>query len=370
MGLGQGVSLDGFVPFPVTDAWRTDISQAPVSPLSSGTIGLLAPVGLHPDFGSGLYNGSNIGIPYNIVSGAKMVPVKYILYGSESDPGPMPIPANTLVEGFPNLGTGGDHHAIVLDRDNCFLYELDNAQVQGDGSWTANSGVVFDLLNNSDRPFNWTSTDAAGLPVFPGLARYDEVASGAINHALRFTVKFTRPGIIAPATHQAPNVSNPPASIMGMRFRLKAGFDTSGFGPQSRVILEALKKYGMIVADNGSNMYISGSPDSRWDNDDLHDLGKVTASDFDVVTGGPTAFASEGPPQIRTFKASAATVTANAPVTLQWFARGATPVFITPGSGAVRGDSVVVHPSATTTYTITVGNHAGRVSKTVTVNVK
>ena len=371
MDLGQGASLGGFVPFPANDPWRQDISTAPVSAASTATIAALGSTGLHPDFGSGTYNGSDIGIPYNTVSGAPLVNVVYTAYGSQSDPGPMPLPASTLIEGFPNLTDNGDRHALVLDRDNCFLYELFYAYVQGNGSWQAASGTVWDLLDNNARPFGWTSADAAGLPIFPGLARYDEVAAGAINHALRFTVLHTRSGYLAPAVHDSPNNSSPSAAVMGMRFRLKSSFDISGFGPQTQVILTALKRYGMIVADNGSNMYLSGSPNNGWDNDDLHALGKVPASAFEVVTPPATVTPSPtGPaPAIASFAAGASEVTAGSAVTLSWSAPNASYFIVTPTPGAVRGNSVVVKPLVTTTYTLYATNHYGRQTKTVTVTV-
>lgn len=370
MDLGQEANLNGFVPFPETDAWRADISGASVSSWSPGVIGLLAPVGLHADFGAGLIDGTSFGIPYNVVSGAKPVKITYQAYGSESDPGPMPIPAGTLIESFPMLPSYADRHVLVLNRDNCYLYELWHGKVQGDGSWTADSGVVWDLLNDSRRPIGWTSTDAAGLPVFPGLARYDEVAAGEIKHALRFTVKFTRPGYLFPATHDAPNVSNPPAAMEGMRFRLKASFDISSYPPQSRVILAALKKYGMIVADNGSNMYISGTPDSRWDNDDLHALSKVHASDFEVVNSPATALAAQPLPTIQNFSASSSTTNGTGKVVLHWAATNASTVIITPDVGVVRDTAVTVNPTQSTTYTIYASNSAGRVTKTLSVSVK
>lgn len=369
MGLGQGAGLDGFIPFPTTDPWRADITHAPVSSFSAGVIHLLAPVGLHPDFASGTDNGSTIGIPYNIVSHARPVKVSYKAYGAQSDPGPMPIPADTRVEGYPAPGPGDDRHIIVLDHDRCFLYELYNAEVQGDGSWKADSGAVWDLLSNSERPFGWTSADAAGLPVFPGLVRYDEVAAGAINHALRFTVKQSRPGFVSPATHQAPNVSNPPAAVLGMRFRLKSSFDISNYPPQARVVLAALKKYGMIIADNGSNMYISGAPDDRWNNDDLRTLNKVIAADFEVVNG-PAAPATEtGLPVISSFTISATDLAANGEAVLRWSASNASTVIIEPEIGPVRGNVMAIHPTASTTYTVYATNHLGRVAKQVKVTV-
>ncbi len=167
------------------------------------------------------------------------------------------------IEGYPNPGDG-DRHVLVLDRDNCWLYELGGSYPQGDGTWQAQVGVVWDLLNNNSRPYTWTSTDAAGLPIFPGLVRYDEVASGQINHAVRFTLQSRRAAFVPPATHWAATSTSASAAPLGMRIRLKASFNISSFGPQSQIILTALKNYGMILADNGSNMFISGAPDDRW----------------------------------------------------------------------------------------------------------
>ena len=216
-------------------------------------------------FRSGLYNGSNIGIPYVVVDGTQPGVNITAQYSDESDPGPMPIPANAPIEGDPN--PSGDQHVLVLDNNQCWLYELFNAHPSG-GAWSADSTAVWDLLSDEQRPYTWTSADAAGLPIFPGLVRYDEVAAGSIKHALRFTLQRSRAAIVPPASHWAANSSDPNAAPMGMRMRLKAGFDISGFSQKNQVILTALKKYGMIMADNGSSMYLSGAPDRRWDNDD------------------------------------------------------------------------------------------------------
>ena len=185
--------------------------------------------------------------------------IKLKAYASESDPGPEPIPSNALIEGYPKPGDG-DRHVLVLDKDGCWLYEMGSAYLTS-GQWSANVTAVFDMTSNEQRPYTWTSADAAGLPIFPGLARYDEVAAGAIRHALRFTVPSTREAFTPPASHWASSVTNPNAPPMGMRLRLKATFDISKFSAQNQVILTALKKYGLILADNGSAMYISGAPD-------------------------------------------------------------------------------------------------------------
>lgn len=242
-----------------------------------------ATAGLHPDFGSGLWDGGPIGIAFVAVPGAQpFVPVTFIWYGDESDPGPDPIPANAPVEG--GSSSTGDRHVLVVDTGSCTLYELYYAWPQPDGSWQAGSGANFILASNALRPADWTSADAAGLPILPGLVRYDEVASGAINHAVRFTVPRTRQAYVWPARHYASSSTDPTRPPMGQRFRLKASFDISGFSPFNQVILTALKRYGMLVADNGSAWYLSGAPDERWDNDDLHHLQTgVHGSDFEAV---------------------------------------------------------------------------------------
>jgi hypothetical protein len=376
---GQGASLNGFVPFPSTSAWNQDISSAPVDPNSGAIINFIgASVPVHPDFGSGLYNGSSIGIPYVVVDSTQApVAITFTAYGSESDPGPMPVPANASIEGYPAPGSG-DRHVLVLDNSNCWLYELYSSYPQTDGSWDAASAAVWDLTTDSSnidqRPYTWTSADAAGLPVFPGLVRYDEVAAGAIDHALRFTLQNSQAAFIPPATHWGANSSNADAAPMGMRMRLKASFDISGFSAANQVILAALKKYGMIMADNGSSMYISGAPNDNWNNSDLHNLGNVTASDFEVVQMTPIYTASNvpqgSPPTIASLTASAQSVSSGTPVTLSWNVTGATYFVVSPDIGAVRGTSAVVTPAQTTTYTLYATNAFGRTTATITITVR
>ncbi|HVP52963.1 MAG TPA: hypothetical protein VMT05_12670 [Terriglobales bacterium] len=372
ISLGQGAALNGFLPFPADNAWNQDISAAPVDPNSAAIINLIGPsIGLHPDFGSGLYNGSDMGIPY-VVVGSSQSPVKinFTAYGDESDPGPMPVPATAPIEGDPNPGNG-DRHVLVLDNGNCWLFELYSAYPNADGSWNVGSAAVWDLLNDEQRPWTWTSADAAGLPIFPGLARYDEVASGQIRHALRFTLSQSRAAFVPPASHWAANSSNQAAAPMGMRLRLKASYNISGFSPANQVILTSLKKYGMIMADNGSSMYISGAPDPNWNNDDLHNLGQVTASAFEVVQMNPIYTASNVPqgaaPVISSFSASSTTVAAGTPVTLSWSSTGT--YFLISPIGPVRGSQVSVSPTQTTTYTLYATNPFGRTTATVTVTV-
>jgi len=267
--------------FPADNPWNTDISRESIDPNSDNIIaGIGNDVNLHPDFGT-VWEGSPIGIPYNLVGKDQVLRNISFQYNGESDPGPYPIPPEALIE------SGSDRHVIVVDTARHKLYELFNAVRNRDNSWNAGSGAVFDLTSNSLRPDYWTSADAAGLPIFPGLVRYDEVAEkGVINHALRFTVKNTRNAFIHPATHAASSSSNQNYPPMGMRVRLKAGFDISGFSPQVQVILKALKKYGMFVADNGSNWYISGAPDSRWNDDELGELKTIQGKNFEVVRMG------------------------------------------------------------------------------------
>jgi hypothetical protein len=375
MSVGQGASLNGFLPFPGNNAWNENISAAPVDANSSALINFIGgSVGMHPDFGSGLYNGSSIGIPYYVVS-AQQSPVNltFNAYGDESDPGPMPIPANAQIEGFPNAGTG-DRHVLVLDSSNCWLYELYGASVNSDGTWNAGSAAVWDLQAYNQRPLTWTSADAAGLPIFPGLVRYDEVASGAIKHALRFTLQNSRAAYVLPATHWAANSTNAMAAPMGMRLRLKSSFNTSTFSPANQVILRALQEYGMIMADNGSSMFLGGTPDDRWDNNDLHTLGAVKSSDFEVVRMD-TIYTSTNIPQgqapgIQSFSASpGGPIHAGTPVTLSWSTTGAS-YFVVSQVGAVRGSSVNVTPNLTTTYTLYATNEYGHSTATITITVQ
>jgi hypothetical protein len=285
--LGIGASLHGRQVFPADNAWNQDISTAPVDPNSNNLIASIGlSTGLHPDFGT-VYAGAPIGIPYVVVSGSQAkVQINFTAYGDESDPGPYPVPPNAPVEG--GASSTGDRHVIVIDRDAWKLYELYSAYPAGGGaSWNAACGAVFDLNSNALRPAGWTSADAAGLPIFPGLVRYDEVFElGEIRHALRFTVQRTRRAYVFPARHFASSDTNPNLPPMGMRVRLKASFDISRFSPAVQVILKAMKKYGMIVADNGSNWYISGAPDSRWNDDELSTLRQIKGSDFEVVQMG------------------------------------------------------------------------------------
>ena len=278
-------TIDGCQVFPADNPWNTDISGYPLHPNSDNflrSIGLDKP--LHPDFGTE-WQGAPSGIPYCIVHrGQRKVPVTFE-YADESDPGPYPIPDDAPIEGGP--ASDGDRHVLVVDVDDCKLYEVFRAFKTEDG-WRAGSGAIFDLRSNALRPLGWTSADAAGLPIFPGLVRYDEaVEKGEINHAIRFTCRRTQRGYILPATHFASRSSDPNLPPMGLRVRLKADYDISGFPPEAQVILRALKKYGMILADNGGDWFISGAPDPRWNDENLASLKRVLGRDFEVVDTGP-----------------------------------------------------------------------------------
>jgi hypothetical protein len=371
---GQGGSLNGFVPFPAASLWNQDVSTASVDPNSGAIIGAIGNnVAVHADFGAGLYNGGKIGIPYVVVDGTQpLVTVNFSAFGGESDPGPMPVPASGPIEGDPLPGNG-DRHVLVLNKNNCFLYELYSSYPGMNGSWSAGSAAVWDMTANQDRPWTWTSADAAGLPIFPGLARYDEVAAGKIQHALRFTLSQSRAAFVLPATHWASSSTSATLAPMGMRMRLKSSFDFSSYSAANQVILKALKQYGMIMADNGSSMYISGAPDDRWDNNDLHLLGNLKASDFEVVQMGTIYTSSNFPtgsaPSISSFSASSTTINSTGSVTLTWNVSGASYLIVSPQVGAVRGNSVTVTPGQTTTYTLYASNQFGRTTATVTVTV-
>jgi hypothetical protein len=272
--------------FPVDNIWNVPVEGLPVHPRSDeyvAAIGADEPV--HADFGSGEWlpgSGSPIGIPYVVVSGAQPRVEVQFGYADESDPGPYPIPPDAPIEGGPRAT--GDRHVLVLEQTSCTLYELFDAWPQPDGSWQAGSGAVFDLQSNALRPEGWTSADAAGLPILPGLVRAQEVVVGSeIRHALRFTAPRTQRAYVWPARHFASSRTEPRYPPMGVRFRLKAGFDMSGYSPETQVILSALQTYGMILADNGSPWYLSGVPDERWDNDVLHELHRVRGTDFEAV---------------------------------------------------------------------------------------
>ena len=273
--------------FPAGNYWNKDISDSPVNANSKKIIANFSSSGIHADFGSGLYDGAPIGIPYDVVCGSQ---TKYNVvfrknnyddnYGNESDPGPYAIPLTANIEGDGN----GDSHVITVDKDNGILYELYNASKTSD-HWEASSGAIFNLNSNQLRPRGWTSADAAGLPIFAGLVRYEEIFKGSIDHAIRFTLQSSnvKPKYIYPARHKVNSLGGQYSLPFGSRIRLKPGFNISSYSPTNQIILRAMKKYGLMLADIGSNMFISGAPDERWDNDDLHELGNITGSNFEVV---------------------------------------------------------------------------------------
>lgn len=387
MSVGENASLNGFVPFPATSAWDTDISAAPLDPNNQAITSAAGFAGLHLHHDFSSVAGGNYGIPYVVVDSTStpLVPIDVIDYASESDVALAPFPLNAPIEGAPADCSGwpdtyvGDSHVLVLDRHACMLYETFNTH-RCSGAWNSSSETIWDMQNYEQRPWGWTSADAAGLPIFPGLVRYDEVAAGAINHAIRFTMQVTKNDanngyFVEPASHAAGiywGVSN----VMGMRIRLQASFDISGYSPANQVILTAMKKYGMILADNGGYFFFQGVPDPRWDDDDLVKLDAIQSSNFEVVQMTPaypgydSASAPMGqPPTIGSFAASATTVAAGTPVTLNWTTTNDSYDFIDV-LGGVRGGSITITPSATTTYTLNATNQYGRSTKQVTVTVK
>lgn len=274
--------------FPADNPWNQDVSRLPVHERSRQyleSVGLTKP--LHPDFGT-VWNGAPSGIPYVVVGPKQSKQTVEFEYPDESDAGPYPIPDNPPLEGGPNAPLDSDRHILMIDPTAKKLYELFHCVRQPDGRWKAGSGAIFDLTTNKLRPSGWTSADAAGLPIFPGLARYDEVVEqGELRHALRFTVRKTQRAYIPPATHFASRSTDPNLPPMGLRVRLKADYDTSRFPASAQVILRGLKTYGMILADNGGDWFVSGAPDPRWNDEELGTLKRVKVSDFEVVETGP-----------------------------------------------------------------------------------
>jgi hypothetical protein len=285
VGTAQALRLPGAPAcpvFPATNPWNERVDTLPVAANSAQVIASIGvSTGLHADFGSGLWDGAPIGIPITVASKATPRSRVSFDYADESDKGPYPIPKSVAIEG--GRSSDGDRHALILDRSACKLYELYALYPKPGGGWKAGSGAIWNLRSNALRPAGWTSADAAGLPILPGLARYDEVERGVIDHALRFTVEHTRNAYVWPARHFASDLTDPSLPPMGLRVRLKPSVDIAGFPRQARIVLQALKTYGMIVADNGSNWFISGAPDPHWSNDDLHALGRITGADFEVV---------------------------------------------------------------------------------------
>ncbi len=386
---------------PADNIWNTRIDQLPVSPSSStwvNTIGPSAP--LHPDFGSGTYDGEPIGIPYITVPGTQTKYPATFTYQSESDPGPYAIPLNAPIEG--GSASTGDRHVISIDTDNCILYEIYAAYPQA-ASWQGGSGAIFNLLSDALRPATWTSADAAGLPIFPGLVRYDEIAAGAIRHAIRFTVPQTQKAYVWPARHQASSLTGAQYPPMGARFRLKSSFDISKFSATNEIILTALQRYGMMLADNGSSWYISGAPDARWNNDDLHALTGIDGSNFEAVDVSPlmvdpnsgqalgtTVSVSVSPSAasvaVNAQRQFSAVVSGNSNQSVTWDVNGhvagnSTVGFIDSISGLYTAPSVVASPATVTVHatsqalssavgsaSVTIGNPQAPPPVTVTIS--
>ena len=281
----QSPTLAGCPVFPASNPWNQKVDKLPVAANSAQLIASMGTAGgVHADFGNGLYNGSRIGIPYVVVH-ASTTPKSRVTfqYADESDKGPYPIPAGVPIEGYPQHADQGDRHVLIIDRDACRLYEL-SGMSKANGSWSGWSGAIWSLRSNAVRPAGWTSADAAGLPILPGLARWDgDAATGVIRHALRFTAEHTRRAYIYPARHYASSSTDPSLPPMGLRVRLKVGVKIADLPPQARIVAQAMKTYGLILADNGSNWYVSGAPSPKWSNDQLHALGRLTGADFEVV---------------------------------------------------------------------------------------
>ncbi len=373
--LGAMADLKGFVPSP-TDAWHQDITAAPVDPNSDRLVKDprtgLANARLHPDFGK------NNGIPYVVVDSTATpgVELKWGQWQKEGDTTLYPIPDDLPIEGNPKDCPKGwaDRHAIILDRHTCVDYEIYQAW-HCNGGWGGTNGAVWDMTETEKRPYTFTSVDAAGLSVFEGLIRYDEIAAGEIDHAIRFTANNTKNNpanglFTPPATHASGTLWGTDV-IMGMRVRLKADFDISHFSPTNQIILKAMKKYGMILADNGGTMFFQGTPDSRWNDNDLNALKAISADKFEVLKIDPVYDAYRHPagrkPSIKDFKASATRVAAGTAVTLTAKIKDASYSVVDKG-GFWRGP-MVVHPTETTTYTLVSSNEFGRVSETVKVEV-
>jgi hypothetical protein len=388
LSLGDNASFNGFVPFAPADLWDKDISNASLDPNNDAITSAagFAGLNLHPDFSSPTYG---YGIPYVVVdsSAQPLVPINVGVYSSESDVALAPFPITAPIEGAPpDCAAGGwphtylgDAHTLVVDRNTCFLYETFNTH-RCNGQWASDSETIWDLTKFEHRPWGWTSADAAGLAIMPGLVRYDEVASGAINHAIRFTMQATKNNanggyFVEPASHAAGiywGVSN----VMGMRVRLKSDFDVSSFSKDNQVILNAMKQYGMVIADNGGYFFFQGAPSPHWNDNDLDNLKSVASSNFDVVDMTPSYpgwDANSAPagdvPVINRFAASATGVKPGTSVTLAWETSDESYLFIDK-LGGVRGNSVKVKPVATTTYTLNATNQFGRSTRKVRVTVK
>ena len=387
-GAAQPPTVANCTVFAADNIWNTRVDQLNVHPSSStwvNTIGTSAH--LHPDFGSGLYNGAPIGIPYLEVPGTQTKYPATFTYQSESDPGPYAIPLNAPIEG--GSSSTGDRHVIAVDIDHCVLYEIYDGFPQA-ASWQGGSGAIFNLLSDALRPATWTSADAAGLPIFPGLVRYDEIVAGEIRHAIRFTVPETQNTFVWPARHEASSLTGAQYPPMGARFRLKASFDIASFSATNQIILTALKRYGMMLADNGSAWYISGAPDARWDNNDLHVLNSIAGSNFEAVDVSPlmanpntgqalqnSVSVNVAPPMINVpvngRQQFTATVNGNSNQSVTWDVNGviggnASVGFIDSIGGLYTAPAVVPSPASVTLHatSVAVNSAVGSASVTIT----
>ena len=377
ISLGANGNLNGYVPYAVNEAWTTPVTGLPVD--SDSTTSFMSWYGnanLHADFGT-VY-----GIPYNVVdtstASTPKVPITMKVYPGDSDQMVWPLDSSMVMEDSPGECVSGssDAHALVIDRNTCFVYETWQTE-HCSGVWSAANGNVWDLKGGEQRPYGMTSADAAGLSLFGGLIRYEEASAGVIKHAIRFTVSQTKNNanggiFVAPATHAAGASWSSPA-LMGQRLRLKASLDITGYSKINQAILTAMKTYGLILADNGGSGYFQGTMDSRWDDGDLHNLYNLHLSDFEVVSTGATAYdATTAPtgaaPTIYTFAPAQATVSAGTPVQLIYSGVNSSYDYI-DAIGPVRGGAVTVTPTKTTTYTLTSTNHFGRVTRQTTVTV-
>jgi hypothetical protein len=370
---------------PSNNIWNTPIDTMPVLSNSSSMVTTIgANTGFHADFGAGLWDGGPIGIPFITVPGSQTKYPATFLYADESDPGPYAVPLNAPIEGGSN--STGDRHAIAIDTTNCILYELYNAHPQS-SSWTADSGAIFDLKSNVLRPAGWTSADAAGLPIMPGLVTYEEVQSGEIKHAIRFTAPQTRHAYVWPARHYASSLTGTQYPRMGERFRLKASFNISSYPADVQVILRAMKKYGMILADNGSAWFISGKPDDRWNNTNLHTLGQLLGSNFEAVDtsslmidpnsgaavqSGVTVAVSPSAATVRTNRSQTFTATVTgAPNTVTWSVNGVnggnTVVGQINSSGQYLGPLSAPNPNVVTVRATSTTSPASSGSASVTI---
>ncbi len=377
--------IGGCAVLPPDNIWNTPVDQLPVLTNSSSMVTTIgAGTGFHADFGSGMWDGGPIGIPFVTVGGTQTKYPATFLYADESDRGPYAIPLTAPIEGGSN--STGDRHAIAIDTTNCILYELYNAWPQA-ASWNADSGAIFDLNSNALRPSTWTSGDAAGLPILPGLVTYDEVLSGEIKHAIRFTAPRTRREFVWPARHYASSLTGSQYPRMGERFRLKAGFDISGYPADVQVILRAMKKYGIMLADNGSAWYISGQPDARWNNDQLHTLGQLLGSNFEAVDAtllridpnsgaaaqsGVTVAVSPSSASVRAGRSKTFTATVTgAPNTVTWsvngLAGGDTVVGSVDGSGQYLAPTAVPNPATVTLRAASSASPTSTASAAITI---